>query len=351
MDAITNLLTWAESQGITINNKDAVVLDIPIPNLKSISTLPKSLVRLFPSDTAVHALLAADIALDTSPSFLTWSAVFPSPNSLLSCPLTWPSSLTSHLPSAASALLASQSAKFESHWALVSASLPSLTYDSYRYAWLLVNSRTFYHTTPRTLKRPAEDHMILQPVADLLNHAAHGCHVAFDTSSFTIRADRTYSPGEEIHICYGRHSNDFLLVEYGFIMSENEYDEIRLDDVIIPKLGPAERELLKERGFLGNYVLDSEEVCHRTQVALRTRVVNARRWAQFVDGFQDGDAEQGEVDALLRSMLVEYESDIEERIATVEKLEVVEAFQRDMLVTRWRQIQDMVRTAIEKLTT
>ncbi|KAF6837971.1 SET domain-containing protein [Colletotrichum musicola] len=373
MDAIQNLLAWATTQGITINNvgpqalpgrgiglvataplkKDGTVLDVPIPCLKTIATVPKSISRLFPKDVPVHALLAADIALDASPSFATWSAVFPTERDLLSCPLTWPPSLAALLPPAASALLSAQREKFDAHWALVSAALPDLSHDAYRHAWLLVNSRTFYHVTPRTAKRPRDDHMVLQPVADLLNHSSRGCHVAFDTTSFTIRADRDYDAGEEIHICYGRHSNDFLLVEYGFVMGEgeNEWDEASLDEALLPRLGAAHRRRLEERGFLGKYVVDAETVCYRTQAALRTLVLPARRWARFVDGFEDGEAEQAEVDALLRDVLSAYDREIAEKIETVSKSGEGEEFQRSMLVGRWRQIQNLVRATIQKLKT
>ncbi|KAJ0351153.1 hypothetical protein COL154_004459 [Colletotrichum chrysophilum] len=373
MDAIENLLAWAKTQGIAINNvgpralpgrgigivatspikKDDAALDVPIPCLKTIATVPKSVSRLFPKDTAVHALLAADIALDTSPSFKTWSAVFPTPADLASCPLTWPAALTAHLPPTAAALLAAQSEKFEAHWSLAAAALPDLTYAAYRHAWLLVNSRTFYHVTPRTAKRSRDDHMILQPVADLLNHASRGCNVAFDTESFTIRADRDYSPGEEIHICYGRHSNDFLLVEYGFVMGEgeNEWDEACLDEALLPRLSAAQRKRLEERGFLGKWMVDAETVCYRTQVALRSMVLPARRWARFVDGFEDGEAEQAQVDEILKEVLVAYDGEISRKVELISKLEEGEGFQREMLVMRWGQIQELVRTTIEKLKT
>ncbi|KAK1641353.1 SET domain-containing protein [Colletotrichum phormii] len=389
MDAIENLLSWAQTQGITVSNvgpralpgrgigivvtsplkKDDTILDVPIPCLKTIATIPKPLTRPFPKETPVHALLALDIALDASPSFKTWSTVFPTPKDLSSCPLTWsPSSptLTSLLPSQALTLLKAQREKFESHWSLVSSTpLPDLdqhehqysypegglTYETYLHAWLLVNSRTFYHITPKTAKRHRDDHMILQPVADLLNHSPRGCSVAFDKHSFTIKADRSYTPGEEIHICYGRHSNDFLLVEYGFLMEqgENEWDEVCLDDVLLPRLGAAHRRRLEERGFLGNYVIDAETVCYRTQVALRTLVLPARRWSQFVDGFADGEAEQADVDALLCEILSAYDEEIESKIETVRGLDEGEQFQRDMVEARWKQIQLLVRGTIDKL--
>ncbi|KAK1975332.1 SET domain-containing protein [Colletotrichum cereale] len=373
MDAIENLLSWAETQGVTVSKvgpralpgrgigivatspikKDDTIIDVPIPCLKTLATIPKALTRPFPKDTAVHALLALDLALDDTSSFKPWSAVFPTPQDLSSCPLTWPDSLTSLLPPAASSLLAAQREKFEAHWALVATSFPDVMYEDYRHAWLLVNSRTFYHVTPKTAKRSRDDHMILQPVADLLNHASRGCSVAFDDRSFTIKAERDYAPEEEMHICYGRHSNDFLLVEYGFVMArgENEWDEACLDDAVLPRLSAAHRRRLEEKGFLGKYMLDAETVCYRTQVALRTLVMPPRRWAQFIDGFTDGEADQPEVDGLLREILAAYDEEIESKVEAVGGLDEGEEFQKQVVVTRWKQIQELVRATMQKLNT
>jgi hypothetical protein len=37
-----------------------------------------------------------------------------------------------------------------------------------------------------------------------------------------------YGNEEEIHLCYGERANSFLIVEYGFTVSENRYDFVRL---------------------------------------------------------------------------------------------------------------------------
>ena len=65
-----------------------------------------------------------------------------------------------------------------------------------------------------------------------------GCDVTFSPSGYTICADRDIAPGEEVSISYGNHSNDFLLAEYGFILAENRWDEIRLDDILIELIDP-----------------------------------------------------------------------------------------------------------------
>lgn len=306
-------------------------------------------------------------------------------------PLTWPEALQALLPTAAKRMLDKQRAKFEKDWALVSAAFPiqdkdkdkakarakgdsggapqaECTRDEYLYAWLLVNTRTFYFVTPKTEKLPKEDHMVLQPVADLFNHTdRHGCHVAFDhAGSFTFTATRAYEKGEEVHISYGRHSNDFLLVEYGFVLARNEWDEACLDDAVLPALSRRQREEVDDAGFLGNYVLDRDTVCHRTQVAVRILAVDSGRrgggltmgkWHRFVKGLDDGEGSQAEVDALLVDLLGDYEDTIKSKVRDLKKWKVgdedgaedINESRRELLLGRWDQIRKLVRATIERL--
>ncbi|KAF4772822.1 SET domain-containing protein [Colletotrichum scovillei] len=349
MDAIENLLSWAQTQGITVSNvgpralpgrgigivvtsplkKDDTILDVPIPCLKTIATTPKPLTRPFPKETHVHALLALDIALDASPSFKTWSAVFPTPQDLSSCPLTWSASSPTRRPSPPSPPKPSPSQsparEIESHW---SSSL---------------------HAPPRPRR---QTHVRVLPPRLAPRELAH--ILPRHTQNRKTPPRRPHDPPTRRRPPQPRLPrllNDFLLVEYGFVMNqgENEWDEVCIDDLLLPRLGAAHRRRLEERGFLGNYVIDAETVCYRTQVALRTLVLPARRWAQFVDGFSDGEAEQPEVDALLREMLSAYNEEIESKIETVRGLDEGQQFQRDMVVARWKQIQLLVRGTIDKL--
>lgn len=68
--------------------------------------------------------------------------------------------------------------------------------------------------------------MALNPFADCFNHADEGCKVEYGPIGFKISSDRVYEKDEEIYISYGSHSNDFLLVEYRFILLENKWDEL-----------------------------------------------------------------------------------------------------------------------------
>lgn len=364
--------------------KGTDILTVPISALRTKDTVPTTIVASLPKDVTVHGLLAADLALNKAANdskYSKWQAVVPTVEDIQqSMPLTWPASLQGLLPAGASKLLDKQRAKFDKDWDIVSAAFPieskgkakgaqvskECTRDEYLHAWLLVNTRTFYFVTPKTEKLPKEDHMALQPVADLFNHTDRGgCHVAFDhAESFSFRTTRAYEKGDEVHISYGSHSNDFLLVEYGFVLARNHWDEVRLDDVILPGLTRRQREELEDVGFLGNYVLDNDTLCHRTQVALRQMAVNGRyggltmdEWHRFVSGLDDGEKSQAKVDALAVGLLEKYEATIDTSETELRRLRFREGdgdgemneSRRETLLSRWGQIRSLVKATIERL--
>ncbi|KAK6860019.1 SET domain-containing protein [Apiospora arundinis] len=437
MEPHEQLLQWAEAKGVKLDGiapqrlpgrgvgivatraiqPDEILLEVPAKCLRSIETVPKSLSRRLPRDISVHGLLAADLALDTTDTYAAWNAVCPTPADFASMPLYWSPELQALLPGPARRLLAQQRAKVERDWAAASklfrssssSSPPSLdVVDVYEeeavngdkktektktktteeeeqetakqkfvHAWLLVNTRTFYHESPRLRRRAKEDRMVLQPVADLFNHAGSRtgwCHVAFDAASFTVRADRRYEAGDEVRICYGRHGGDLLLVEYGFVLGgdvdddddtnghewleENCWDEVGLDDVLLPRLSDSAKDKLSEVGFLGGYVLDAGNVCYRTQVALRAlcclQTGREEEWRRFIEDGEDADAaRQGEVDGLFISMLEEYrEQTIGKtllKVAAMKDEEGSSKDQRELLCKRWRHVDRLVRITIERL--
>ncbi|RYC64259.1 hypothetical protein CHU98_g1972 [Xylaria longipes] len=382
MDPLQELLDWATSHGVKLNGiaperipgrgigvlatrdiqADEIVLDVPTNCLRTLSTVPKArLRRLGDTSISVHGILAADLALDASSKFAPWDAVVPQPEDLVGMPLTWHPDLQALLPRRAAEILAAQKAKFARDWDVVAGAFPELGgkgkevegMKRYRYAWLLVNSRTFYYLDAALKRRRGatrDDHMALQPVADLFNHADEGgCHVAFGSDGFSFRATVPCRKGEEVRICYGRHGGDFLLVEYGFVMIENCWDEVLLDDVVLKRLDAAQKERLEDTGFLGRYVLDRDTVCHRTQVALRLLCCKVGEWMRFVNGSDDGEGSQAAVDALLLELLREYATTVEGTVEQIRALEVGERAQSDMLIERWEQIRRLVDTRIASL--
>ncbi|KAM3431907.1 hypothetical protein NHJ13734_007097 [Beauveria thailandica] len=384
---IENLLAWAKTQGIEIDGcspkqlhgrgvgivatralqANHVILRVPTATLRSLANTPRAITARLPG-ASVHALLAVSLCLDLdSPSLAAWRAVFPSRADIRAAlPLCWPSELRALLPHSAAARLARQSAAFHRDWASVEAAvaaaaydaaaatsaMAALTKDDFLYAWLLVNTRSFYHATRATAKRPKEDHMVLQPVADLFNHApAPGsgafCVGSFDDAAFTVTTRAAHAPGDELFIQYGPHGNDFLLVEYGFTLPSplnDAWDETSLDPYLCPALAAAgHRTVLEDAGFWAAYMLDRETACYRTHVALRALCLTPLQWRAVLDGERDEDRDRGRVEAALVAVVLRpAEEDAAARIRDVDEATAGEALSRQALRDRWVQIMELL---------
>jgi hypothetical protein len=325
-------------------------LTVPRKVLRTAQTVPKSTSRKIGKIT-VHGLLAADLSLDSSEARAYWRAVMPTKKDFEeSMPFNWDETLQDFLPWGAKALLENQRRKFEKDWMSVTQAFPSISQELYTYNWLIVNTRTFFYVAPGA-KQPSshDDCMALNPFADYFNHAEQGCIVEYGSEGFIITSDRVYDKGEEIYISYGNHSNDFLLAEYGFILPHNKWDEVRLDPIILPALLPEQRSILKDARFLGNYVLDHNNVCYRTQVALRLLCLPIKKWQQFVDGKDDGELEQPQVDKLLVQLLQSYCVKAKGLIGELASLPVGIESQRVALSKRWEQIIEMLQLATKRM--
>jgi hypothetical protein len=235
---------------------------------------------------------------------------------------------------------------------------PDIKYEDYLHAWCLVNTRTFYYTSPLTSKKHpppknVDDCMALLPFGDYFNHSSHPtASASFSKTGYTFSTISPIKKGEEIYISYGSHSNDFLLAEYGFVMDENEDDSISLDPQIIPLLSQSQKANLEEERFLGNYVLDttSKEVCYRTQVALRIICLKEAKWRRFVNGTDDGGKDQKTIDELLVKVLKGPEEDAMDVVVKINKLGGEdETEQKKALKMRWVQIEGIVKGAIAML--
>ncbi len=265
-------------------------------------------------------------------------------------PLMWPAELQALLPKTAKDILRKQQIKFQREWNNTSSAFPDIGREQFLYAWLLVNTRTFYFSLPKMERLPHDDRQALLPLADLFNHADIGCETEFSTESYTIAADREYSAGEEIYVSYGNHSNDFLMTEYGFVLAENRWDAVCLDDALLPMLSEKQKLDLDDRAFLGNYMLDAQTAgCHRTQVALRLLCCTHKQWQRFVESGNDTEASQRKVDNLLMQVLEKFLAMIQDRLEDVQKVRVGLNCQRELLARRWKQIDMMVTHTIERL--
>jgi hypothetical protein len=170
---------------------------------------------------------------------------------------------------------------------------------------------------------------------------------------------------------YGAHSNDKLLVHYGFVCSSDGGhatvdDEIRLDNVILPQLSEAIKSQLQDVGFLGPYALvpsDKQigsdngrviwDICFKTQVAVRAAILTCNEWEYFVTNGEDMTGDQtAAVEEWLRPHLVECRKHVATELASVDKEFVkfrdVNGCQWPVAVSlirqRWTQIDDAVKS-------
>lgn len=132
--------------------------------------------------------------------------------------------------------------------------------------------------------------------------------VSYKESGFTVTSDRDYKKGEELFISYGSHSNDFLLVHYGFILQDNRWDSLLLDDLVLSFVNAENQQHLQDYGYLGNYALTPHGACYRTQVAMLIQIMDHNDWLKLIAGRRDEGEErkdEARVDRLIKTELLE----------------------------------------------
>jgi hypothetical protein len=175
--------------------------------------------------------------------------------------------------------------------------------------------------------------------------------------------------GEEVLATYGSHSNDKLLVHYGFICASPQQhasadDEIRLDHVILPHLSDETKSQLQDVGFLGAYALlpssyscnhsksakncaascrQPWEICFKTQVAVRAVLLTANEWEYFVTNGEDLSGDKSvAVNDWLRPHLQSLNSEAAWKIQALDELDQDvgrdHALAVSMMRERWTQI-------------
>ncbi|GLD98443.1 hypothetical protein PINS_up007140 [Pythium insidiosum] len=103
----------------------------------------------------------------------------------------------------------------------------SYSFARFRFAWKTIQARTFGRRLPWTA---------LVPFADCLNHANVATKYDFDVDGngmFRLypSAGNAYAQGMEVFNSYGRRPNFQLLLDYGFALTDNEWDFV---DVALP---------------------------------------------------------------------------------------------------------------------
>ncbi|KAL8967319.1 MAG: hypothetical protein Q9183_002976 [Haloplaca sp. 2 TL-2023] len=275
-------------------------------------------------------------------------------------------------------LLPAQRRKLRADWALVSGLLPETSFEKYCYNWLIVNTRSFYFEMPNVKKHPPRaDRMVMCPLVDLFNHNDTGCHVKFEASGYTVISDKDYGmyswvhirlfanlcpseAGDEVFVSYGRHSNDFLLVECestcncesrpmakverkdGFVLEKNQWDSTSVDTFVMDACAgtPVEKQL-QVAGYLGtsDYTLSQDGICYRTEVAIRAQTLARADWERFIEGIDVERLEDDDFNALIQSyLLMPFRLKAQNAIRMLRNPGKVPPGARRSLIMRWKQI-------------
>ncbi|RAL04794.1 ribosomal N-lysine methyltransferase [Aspergillus ibericus CBS 121593] len=411
----------------TIKNNE-IMLTVPVNLMLTIDSIPSSFTSQFPSGTSIHGILAAFLT-HGDPSLLRdvepWQKVWPSFDEFEdSMPVLWPehlrvsnSSYGANSSSSAEGkvlltpsisgkwnsfakeplgvdydtryqnLLSQQEKRLQDAWAHVVTVYPETEWKTFAYYWCIINSRSFYYVSPgKDEPEDWNDAIGMVPFADYFNHVDDAaCDVTFDGRKYTFKATRRYEKGEEIFMSYGSHSNDFLLVEYGFSLPTNPSDTIYLDDIIFQDLTTAQKKELAAQGIFGNYTLPlppSPSQSPSTSASTSTSNIHyastlkylpRREWRNYISGRPCQGINEQKTNEIIRGWVEKYRSEcvvtsgiIEGMLKTNQKGEDggdedgdgdggrigSRAWEREklgMLLERWGQIRRLCEGVIEGL--
>ncbi|KAL4787959.1 hypothetical protein BJX76DRAFT_250002 [Aspergillus varians] len=393
--------------------KNEIMLAIPISLMLTIDSIPKPFVSLFPQGTPIQGILAAFLTHgdQTLLSELdAWRRVWPAWEEFeQSMPIFWPAQFrvsnsppslqngrTSarntesisrdhiFLPPSISGLwnssekkpesplntsykyetryqniLAQQEKRLQDAWGPVRSAFPETDWNSFVYNWAIINSRSFYYVSPEE-EEPEDwnDAIAMVPFADYFNHADDAaCDVTFDGEKYTFKAMRRYEKGEEIYMSYGAHSNDFLLVEYGFCLDHNPSDGIYLDDIILGDLTTSEKKELEEQGCLGNFQVKASGPDTNTIAAAAIKHMDRQDWRNFISdmsrkgfgGRKTADIISGWIKMYLRECTITIKFLMEVSKTRSAESET-DKEKLDMLLARWKQIQQLCEKVLQATT-
>ncbi|EED17214.1 conserved hypothetical protein [Talaromyces stipitatus ATCC 10500] len=387
-------IRWCESQGIKIHgvspagipgrrlgmiatrriSAGETIVTVPLVAMLTIDSVPPSFVRMFSKATPLHAILAAffthgdpvllekweywrrvwPLRHDFEKSLpLFWSEMLPANESILPPSVSGSWSFRNKKPedieygSRYTNILSHQKKRLQDAWSEVLLVFPHTDWNFFSYNWLILNTRSFFYVSPEK-DEPEDwnDAIALVPFADYFNHDDKApCEVNFNGEYYTFKASRRFEKGEELFISYGSHSNDFLLVEYGFLLDDNKSDAIFLDDIVLPELATANKKELLSRQLYGDYKVTSSGFCNRTKAAACMKYMTNDQWRDYILGRSQGV--ENRTASVLHDWIGAY---LKKSMTSIKILEDMQLRPRsesqywekdriDILLRRWNQIR------------
>ncbi|XP_037554044.1 SET domain-containing protein 4 [Nematolebias whitei] len=106
------------------------------------------------------------------------------------------------------------------------------TYEAFRWAWCSVNTRSVFMSHPSNHFLSGQDNYALAPFLDLLNHQPSvQVKASFNdqTRCYEIRSVSGTKRYRQAFINYGCHDNQRLLLEYGFVSTDNPHSVVYVE--------------------------------------------------------------------------------------------------------------------------
>ncbi|XP_037829387.1 SET domain-containing protein 4 [Kryptolebias marmoratus] len=153
-----------------------------------------------------------------------------------------------------------------------------LTYEALRWAWCSVNTRSVFMSRPSNDVLLGQDNYALAPFLDLLNHQPDvQVKASFNpqTRCYEIRSVSGTRRYRQAFINYGCHDNQRLLLEYGFVATNNPHSVVYVEPDLLHDVLRGDKSLdqkikfLKENNFLHNLTVSREGPSWRLMAALR----------------------------------------------------------------------------------
>ncbi|XP_041866795.1 SET domain-containing protein 4 [Melanotaenia boesemani] len=153
-----------------------------------------------------------------------------------------------------------------------------LTYEALRWAWCSVNTRSVFMSHPSNNFLSGQDNYALAPFLDLLNHRPDvQVKASFNdvTRCYEIRSVSGTQRFQQAFINYGSHDNQRLLLEYGFVATNNPHSVVYVETDLLCDVLRGDKSLdqkikfLRENNFLHNLTISTEGPSWRLMTALR----------------------------------------------------------------------------------
>ncbi|CAO3674194.1 unnamed protein product [Rhizopus stolonifer] len=198
-------------------------------------------------------------------------------------PVNYPQELYNHLPTSLKQESKQQKENIQADYLAClkfcqSRSLQEMSAKEFKWAWLCVNTRCIHMSVPDYLAKG--ENVALAPMLDFLNHTTEAkieSGFSIKSQSFEIKTMTPYKKGEQVFINYGPHDNLAMLKEYGFVLKENTYNFVLLDNEVWSLYAQLEskrgleikKDILEGSGYAGDYSIKKGETSFRLMAALR----------------------------------------------------------------------------------